>query len=78
MAGRDSCREVLDALAKSSRKRSDKHTFSAITLFLETGKETEIGHLDDYPANETGNSGDVHKPREHHGGVVHNCQIHKW
>jgi len=77
MAGKDSYMEVLYGLEKLSKKRSDNHTFSAVTLSLETGKETQIGHLDDYPANETGNSRDVYKPREHHGGVVHNCQIHK-
>jgi hypothetical protein len=46
-------------------------------LFLETREETEIRHLDNYPANEASNSRDVHKPREYHGGVVHNCQIHE-
>lgn len=72
MAGRDFYMEVLDALEKFLRERSDKNTFSAVTLLLETSKETEIGHLDDHPADEASNSRDVYKPREHHGGVVHN------
>lgn len=53
------------------------HTFSTVLLFLETSKETEIGHLNDDPAYKASNSRNVHKPGEDHGSVVDNRQIHE-